>query len=95
MLYPVKVFLIRGNHEDRSVNKQYPRSPRQQYPHNTGCRCGPTHTHRRALVAISTAGHLRPSILLGCAAQAVPTLAVARLRYRTAGFVRAALVWHL
>ena len=29
VLYPVRVFLMRGNHEDRSVNKQYPRSPRQ------------------------------------------------------------------
>ena len=52
----MRVFLIRGNHEDRSVNKQYPRSPRQWYPHSTGCRCGPTHAHRRARVALGTAG---------------------------------------
>ena len=72
-----------------------PPQPPPVIPPNTGCRCGPTHTHRLTLVAISTAEHARPSILLGCAAQAVPTLAVARLRSRTAGFVRAARVWHL
>ena len=71
-----------------------PAAPASSTP-STGCRCGPTHTHRRALAALSTAGRAQPSIILGCAAQAVPTLAVARLRYRAAGFVRAARVWHL
>ena len=69
------------------LDKRQPRGPICQQAVNR-LPCGPTHTHRRALAALITAGRALPSILLGCAAQAVPTLAVARLRYRTAGFVR-------
>ena len=68
------------------LDKRQPRGPICQQAVNR-LSCGPTHTHRCALAALITAGRAQPSILLGCAAQAVPKLAVAKPRYRTAGFL--------